>query len=153
MGIIINKTTATHRARPGRGGARCHHPSSLRGLHTCHARRSKRSKIGRNASGARERKRLISIFFSRQQQRSAHDVLRGCLALQTTAKPFLTASSAVSLVGSTDSLLRRQAFTSSTTDALLVTRIGLASVSCSAWRETGQKKGTYDRDRAPSEKC
>ena len=53
-----------------------------------------------------------------------------------TAKPFLTASSAVSLVGRAQSLFRRQALTASTKAALGVTRMGLASVSCSAWKIT-----------------
>lgn len=56
----------------------------------------------------------------------------GNVTLQTIAKPFFTASAAVSRVGSTASLFCRQTLTSSTKAALVLTKIGRASVSCSA---------------------
>mmetsp|Transcript_40042 Transcript_40042/g.87432 ORF Transcript_40042/g.87432 Transcript_40042/m.87432 type:complete len:218 (-) Transcript_40042:487-1140(-) len=51
----------------------------------------------------------------------------------STAKPLRTAGMATSLVGRTASCLRRAAFTLAMTPASAVTRIGRASVSCSAW--------------------
>lgn len=68
-------------------------------------------------------------------------LLYDLLALQMTAKLFLMASSAVSLVGRAQSLFRRQALTASTKAGLVVTRMALASVSCSAWKYNGRGGG------------